>query len=216
MLNVSIAGQRLGLSAQRAACWHEEATWLVADAHLGKAQAFRRAGLPVPGGTTATMLARLDQLLATVPARRIVFLGDLLHAASGRSAAVLAAVADWRARHPDLDLVLVRGNHDAHAGDPPADWRVNVVDEPWCQGPFALCHHPQAVAGHYALAGHTHPVVWLGGRGPGRLRLPCFHFGPEQGVLPAFGEFTGGHALPVLPGDRVFAVAEDRVRALPA
>jgi predicted AAA+ superfamily ATPase len=47
----------------------------------------------------------------------------------------------------------------------------------------------------------TPPPWW--GRGPGRLRLPCFHFGPAVGVLPAFGDFTGMHVMPRGPGDRV-------------
>ena len=55
----------------------------------------------------------------------------------------------------------------------------------------------------------------LGGRAHDRLRLACFHFGAEVGVLPAFGSFTGMHAVRRKPGDRVFAVAEGGVVALP-
>jgi metallophosphoesterase superfamily enzyme len=72
------------------------------------------------------------------------------------------------------------------------------------------------VPGAYVLAGHVHPAAVLGGRAQQRLRLPCFHFGPQVGVLPAFGAFTGMHVLPRGPGDRVFVVADDTVRALPA
>jgi hypothetical protein len=36
------------------------------------------------------------------------------------------------------------------------------------------------------------------------------------GVLPAFGEFTGTHVLPVGPADRVFACSGDAVAAVPA
>jgi DNA ligase-associated metallophosphoesterase len=149
----------------------------------------------------------------------IVFLGDLLHAARGRGAAPLAAVTAWRERHAALSLTLVRGNHDGHAGDPPADWRVACVDEPWqpCALPgLALCHHPDAQIGRYVLAGHLHPAVVLGGRAHQRLRLPCFHFGPAVGVLPAFGEFTGMRVLPRGPADRVFACTSEAVVALPA
>jgi len=112
----------------------------------------------------------------------------------------------------------VRGNHDRHAGDPPPDWRLHCVDEPWRVGPWALVHHPAPVAGAYVLAGHLHPAVRLGGRGAraqDRLRLPCFHFGPAVGVLPAFGAFTGQHVVRPAPGDRVFVVHGDAVRALP-
>ncbi len=44
-----------------------------------------------------------------------------------------------------------------------------------------------------------------------RLKLPGFWFGPRVGVLPAFGEFTGGAVVTPRPGDRVFVVAGDQV-----
>jgi uncharacterized protein len=128
---------------------------------------------------------------------------------------VLEAVARWRAGHPGLELRLVRGNHDSRAGDPPPEWRVDVVDEPWLLGPWALCHHPDPVPGAYVLAGHLHPAVAVG-RGVDRLRLPCFHFGAQVGVLPAFGAFTGMHTIERAPGDRVVAIAHDELRLLPS
>ena len=75
--------------------------------------------------------------------RRLVVLGDFLHAAEARNPAVLAALARWRSRHAAVELVLVRGNHDSHAGDPPPALGFAIVDEPWHLGPFAACHHPR-------------------------------------------------------------------------
>ncbi len=212
-------GARLVPLPERALWLPDAALLLVADAHFGKAQSFRRLGVPVPEATTAGTLARLDAALARCPdVRGIVFLGDLLHAARGRGAATLEAVARWRQQHAALALTLVRGNHDGHAGDPPADWGVACVDEPFSLPGLpglALSHHPDAQPGRYVLAGHVHPAVVLGGRAHQRLRLPCFHFGSEVGVLPAFGEFTGSHVLPRGPLDHVFACTGDSVVALP-
>ena len=78
----------------RAAFLPATSTLLVADVHIGKAASFRRLGVPVPAGTTAANLVRLDGLLARWPVRRLVVLGDLLHAASGRAATTLATLAD--------------------------------------------------------------------------------------------------------------------------
>jgi uncharacterized protein len=210
-------GARLRLLAERVVHLPEHATLLVADAHIGKAHSFRRLGVPVPAGTTAEALQRLSALVQATGATRIVFLGDLLHAAVGRGTATLGAFAEWRARQAGLDLRLVRGNHDRHAGDPPADWRVHCVDEPhFLPGlpGLALAHHPEPVAQAYVLAGHVHPAVVLGGRARQRLRLPCFHFGPQVGLLPAYGGFTGSHVLQPRPGDAVFVIAGEEVRAL--
>jgi DNA ligase-associated metallophosphoesterase len=215
-MRTQVAGVPLHLLSQRAAFLPDAGLLLVADLHLGKAQSFRRLGVPVPSGTTAAALARLDDCVAATQASGIVFLGDLIHSARSRAEATWAAVAAWRARHDQLALTLVRGNHDRHAGDPPPEWRVDCVDAPWQVLPgLALSHHPDPLPDAYVLAGHVHPAAWLGGRAHQRLRLPCFHFGQAVGVLPAFGPFTGGHCLDRAPGDRIFVVHDGGVAALP-
>jgi DNA ligase-associated metallophosphoesterase len=206
---------RLELLAERAAFDPDRELLLVADAHFGKAVSFRRLGVPVPAGTTADALARLDRLLAATGARHVVFLGDFLHSAKSQRSAALAAIGDWRARHVGLELTLVRGNHDARAGDPPAALGIEVVDEPLEVGPWSLQHHPRPAPGRYAIAGHLHPGIVVGGRGHDRLRLPCFHFGAEVGVLPAFGGFTGLAPVRRDPGDRLWALVDGDVVEVP-
>lgn len=203
-------GEVLEPLAGRALWWPARGTLLVADVHIGKAASFRRLGVPVPQGTTSETLGRLSALIEAQGAARLVCLGDFIHSAQGRAPATMLALADWRARHPELELLLVRGNHDDRAGDPPAALGFQVVDEPWREDGLALCHEPQAVAGAYVLAGHLHPCVHVG-RGFDRLRLPCFHFGAGCGVLPAFGAFTGMHPIRRRAGDVVMAVAEEAV-----
>lgn len=213
---VEAGGVRLALLPGRAAFAPDHATLLVADVHFGKAAAFRRLGVPVPAGTTGQTLAALDELIESTAARRVVFVGDLLHAERGRTAGVIEAVEAWRGRRAGVELLLVRGNHDRHAGDPPAAWRIEAVDAPWpLAGQLVVVHEPEPVARAYAIAGHVHPAVRLGARARDRLRLPCFHFGPQVGVLPAFGAFTGSHVVTPAPGDRVFAVADGRVVEVP-
>lgn len=213
-MQVEVGGSRLQLLAQRAALLPAHRMLLVADVHIGKATSFRRWGVPVPEATTGDTLSRLDALLAATGATQVVFLGDLLHSARGRAAATLDAFARWRDSHTALRLTLVRGNHDDHAGDPPADWGVVCVDEPMRVDGLALAHHPEPVPGAYVLAGHLHPCAWVGGRAHDRLRLPCFHLGDQVGVLPAFGAFTGMHPVQAAPGDRVFVTTGDELRAL--
>jgi len=211
MTTVTVGGHALTLLPEKAAFLDDFRTLLVADAHIGKAVSFRSFGVPVPRGTTSETLDALSTLVARTGAVRIVFLGDFLHSARSHAPATLAAVARWRERHAQLALTLVRGNHDQRAGDPPRELDFHVVDEPLMVGGLALCHHPVPHAGHYALAGHLHPCVNLGGRAHDHLRLPCFHFGAQVGVLPAFGAFTGMHPIRPDEGDRVFAIADDHV-----
>lgn len=223
MLRISLAGHDVVLHPSGGACLTAERILLIADAHIGKAVSFRKLGVPVPRGTTTETLEKLSGALQDTGAQRVVFLGDFLHAASSHAPGTLAALAAWRERHAKLALTLVRGNHDDRAGDPPASLGFDVVDEPLLVGPFALCHHPRPMPGHYVLAGHWHPCISVGGRAFERLRLPCFWLGddsgqlPQQavGVLPAFGSFTGMHRIEPRQGDRIFPIAQDKVRALP-
>ena len=187
---------------------------IVADIHFGKAAAFRAQGVPVPHGTTTQNLAALDALIAQHDVARILFLGDFLHAQASHAANTLQALRDWRIRHPALQLTLVRGNHDMHAGDPPDDLCMHIVDEPYELDGFAFCHHPHLQAQGYVLAGHVHPVYRLSGAGDS-VRLPCFVFGPAVGLLPSFGAFTGGFAINPVAGDRVFLATGDAVYAIP-
>jgi DNA ligase-associated metallophosphoesterase len=206
-LETDIAGERVLLLPEKALYWPREKTLMVADIHFGKAASFRALGVPVPRGTTSENLCMLDALLATYDTQRLVFLGDFLHAKAGQAPATLQAMLHWRARHAALELLLVRGNHDWHAGDPSELLEMTLADEPYIYGPFALCHHPDAVADAYVIAGHVHPVFQLR-TARESLRLPCFVLGTTRAVLPSFGAFTGGHALIPQATDRVYVVAD--------
>ena len=215
-VTITVGGQALTLLPEKAAFLPESHTLLVADAHIGKAVSFRRLGVPVPSGTTRETLGLLSTLVERHAVRRIVFLGDFLHSVRSHAASTMDTVQRWREAHADLELTLVRGNHDDHAGDPPTALCFTVVDEPWPIDGLALCHHPDTPASGYVLAGHVHPCVTLSGRAGDRLRLPCFWFGEGAGVLPAFGGFTGMHAVRPAPGDRVFVCAGDAVTPVSA
>ena len=159
---------------------------------------------------------RLSALVDHTGARRLVVLGDFLHAAAGRVAALDDAFVAWRERYAGLDVTLVRGNHDANAGDPPPHWQVAVVAQPHPLPPFLACHHPRSPPTGHALCGHLHPGVRLDGRARESARVPCFVLGPRRTLLPAFGRFTG-LAL-VVPGhdEAVVAIAGDRLFRLPS
>jgi DNA ligase-associated metallophosphoesterase len=218
MLPFDLCGERLQALASGALYWPAQRMLLVADAHLGKAQSFRRLGVPVPQASTQGSLAQISTDLHATGARHIVFLGDLLHSARSQGAQTQADMRAWREQHSTLQCTLIRGNHDDRAGDPPAELNFDVVDEPLVIGPFALCHHPETRSQGYVLAGHWHPCITLAGKAKTRLRLPCFWLGDERtrrvGVMPAYGEFTGMHPINQQPGDRVIVIAGDAVRAL--
>jgi uncharacterized protein len=211
---ITLAGIDAELCAERAIFLPVSRTLIVADVHWGKAAAFRALGVPVPHGTTSTGLARLSALLHRTSAEQLIVLGDLLHARTSMPPTTREALVQWRHRHDELPITLVRGNHDYHAGDPPASLRIQCVDAPLYHGPFALHHHPTDDPSGYVLAGHIHPVAQLRGRGRQKLTLPCFAFGARGGLLPAFGEFTGGAVIDQMEYQQTFVIAEDSVLPL--
>jgi hypothetical protein len=137
-IELPLADTTVHLLPEGALWWPDGATLGIADLHLGKAATFRARGLPVPGGTTRGNLDRLSWLFDRYPqARRLVVLGDFLHAAEAHNSGVLCALAEWRARHAEWELVLVRGNHDSHAGDPPPWLDAWTSPGRWAPSPAA-------------------------------------------------------------------------------
>lgn len=206
-----VAGEDLTLLPSRAAYWPRRETLLVADLHIGKAAAFRVAGVPIPVGTTAADLSRLSAVLDRTQARRLVVLGDLYHSKEGMASETLDQLRAWRDQRPDLLVEIVLGNHDRRAGPSPDHLRFIEHEEPLVDPPFVLRHDPIAHSAGYVIAGHVHPAARLKGKGLRSIRLPCFHFGERVGVLPAFGVFTGTSVVRPARGDEVFVVADEEV-----
>src|ERR1700712_3226350 len=101
-LTTEWAGEKLALLPERALWWEREQTLFIADPHFGKASAFRFAGIPVPETAHDADLVRLEAALRKTAARRLIILGDFLHARTGRSEATLSALHLWRSQHAHL------------------------------------------------------------------------------------------------------------------
>lgn len=213
-MQIDVAGARLQLLEQRALWWAAARTLLVADVHLGKGAAFRRAGLAVPEGSTQADLGRLDALIAQHAPTRLLVLGDLFHAAFAGEEPWWAHFDRFRARHPALQLQVVRGNHDRALAKSPGHWRLDWVPETLVEPPFVFAHEPVDDPRGYVIAGHLHPVVRLRSA-TDHLRLPVFWWRARQAVLPSFGSFTGGHPVQALDGERVVAVTPDGLIEIP-
>jgi len=206
----TVAGERLWLHPFRAAYWEAENTLLIADLHLGKAVHFRREGIPVPPSVSDENWDRLIALLLDFQPKRVLLLGDLFHSDYNRE------WEDFRKMVEQFSAVgfeLILGNHDSLPQELYEKSNLTLRPEPFEQGPFLFSHHPmeELLEGQYNLAGHIHPCVFLHGNGRLRERLPCYYFGTQQGILPAFGAFTGMAKVHPKQGEQVFVIAEQSV-----
>lgn len=212
---IDIAGESVELLPERAVWWARRGTLLVADLHLGKEQAFATVGIGVPASVLDETLARLGRCVAETGAERVLIVGDVLHARHGLTPAVVDRVASWR-RTLDVEIGVIPGNHDRDLETVVAPWRLTTHDTELLDGPFRFVHEPdQGVDDRFTWAGHLHPAVAVAA-GRDSVRLPCFRVGSRVAVLPAFSRFTGRAGAAAHPGDRLFAVAPDRVFEVPS
>lgn len=205
---------------------------LVADLHLGKAEAFQRAGIAVPSlgsGVLRRLAARCRE-----HGDRPVILGDLIHAESSLDGGLARDLADWAAEVRSgsprgLAPLLVRGNHDRLPAERWRELGLELAMEPLVLGGLRLTHDAPWILepepeprdhddphGGFTLAGHLHPVAVLRRRGE-RVRVPVFVHTRRGLVLPALGPFTGGFRVDanLSVEARLYAAAGSRVYELP-
>lgn len=208
-LTIQFGGVDLRLLPEHAVWCPASSTLWIADLHLGKEQAFRHSGVPIPD-LLAEDLARLTGILNATKARQLYILGDLIHSRTGRSPRLSQAFATWRKQHDLVEMILVRGNHDQSSGDPPDEWRLKCVDPPLPSGALQLTHHPLFDRKCFNLAGHLHPKWRIRSRMED-LRLPCFLVRKQSLVLPAFGRFIDHDVLVPQASDAIYVIADGHV-----
>lgn len=195
-LELSLDGEPVQLLADRALYWPARRRLLLADLHLGKADAFRAAGIALPRGGTALDLARISTLVTATGAAAVWVLGDLLHGRTDLSS-WRASWEAFRDRHPRLSIAVVDGNHDRNLQQAGLD--IDQLGDAVHDGPFVLRHAPGRDPRGHVICGHLHPVLKL----PGQARTPAFWLQDGCTVLPAFSAFTGGQPLRLDSGETV-------------
>ena len=204
-----IAGETIAFYSGKAAFWQREATLIVADLHWGKAGVLRAAGIPISEDVLIEDLRRLEVLIRTTEARRVIVLGDLIHAASGLTPACVDLVAAWR-RPLAVELSAVIGNHDRHIRKIPSVWNLEILGEVAYEGPFCFRHEPIVSATHHVWAGHVHPMYVIHGGGD-KLRLPCFWLRDTMTILPSFSLLTRGSNIRLSRSESALVVHEDGI-----
>ncbi|MEO0899769.1 MAG: ligase-associated DNA damage response endonuclease PdeM [Bacteroidota bacterium] len=206
---VEVKGETLELLPERAIWWPAQKSLLIADLHLGKSGHFRSHGIAIPAKVNQTDLKKLRFLIDRLALDTIYFLGDLFHSSYNKEwEAFVALLTEKKKRY-----VLVKGNHDILKEEKYREAGLELVPQGCEVGPFYLSHEPMEVypSKKYPLVGHIHPGLRLVGNGRQKLSLPAFAFGQKEGILPAFGTFTGLYILEPEEEDQLFVVAERSV-----
>jgi uncharacterized protein len=202
-----LRGQQLWLSPHRCLFWEEERSLILSDLHFGKTGHFRKAGIPVPQSVYREDLLRLLSLIQYFQPKQLLIVGDLFHSRENKE---LDLFLRWRDDFPDLRFRLVMGNHDILRADWYLKAGIEVSEDVLRIGVFAFIHDigdlKETEDRPYYFSGHLHPGIRISGMGRQSLQFPCFYFGGEYAVLPAFGRFTGTVSIDPGAASNVFAI----------
>jgi len=179
---------------------------ILSDLHLGKATHFRKNGIAVPKELGQDNLKRLHQILSLHKPKELLILGDLFHSNMN---------AEWedfkafRYHFSKTKFILVEGNHDSFGNKEYQKANIQVFAKLERQN-ILYTHEPEE-SESFNCFGHIHPAIRLKGSALQSLRLPCFYMDNKRLILPAFGEFTGMHALKTTKKTKVFAIVENKI-----
>lgn len=198
---------------ERALHLPDAAALVVGDLHVGLEAELRESGIHLPSQSWR-MRGRLQALISTTGATRLVVIGDLKHA-------IPTASRDERMDLPEffegmeVEIDLVRGNHDVDLGVLPPEVRVHDA-EGIRLGDVGLTHghtwpSDDVMAAPVVVTCHNHPMVMLKDELGHRHKEPCwvrvpfsdaarerYAMIPEAGrlvVMPAFNDLLGGVAF---------------------
>jgi putative SbcD/Mre11-related phosphoesterase len=169
-------------------------TALIADTHLGYGWAQRRRGDLGPVHDNRSE-PKLQALIEELQPRRIIVLGDFVHApkpAAEEREAVNRAISSLQ---ESAELILIRGNHDRAFA---TDFNMRIVEE-WCEAGIIARHGDRLThsvpEGAHLILGHFHPVLNFRDAAGARHRLRIFLTNPNLTVLPAFSPFSAGFEI---------------------
>ena len=205
---ISIQDNSFFLLGEKAIFWQEEKALVVADLHIGKANHFRKSGLAVPEAANKENFEKLLKCMLTYRPQKVIFAGDLFHSAYNQA---WEEVGDFLSNFKSIQFYLTIGNHDVLSLHQYEKFGLHVVER-YAKNGIEITHHPEiSIDGNYNLAGHIHPGFRLTGKAKQAITLPCFYFGEKNGILPAFGSFTGLSKIEIKNNDQLYVITNEAI-----
>ena len=202
------------LSAERCIFWQEKKILIVSDLHLGKTGHFRKSGIAIPQAVFKEDMQRLVTQIQIFKPQQLIIIGDMFHSDANKEHDFFLK---WRDDFSGLPIHLVKGNHDILKKEWYTIANITMHTCEYVIENFVFVHDvvdctiPER---DYIFSGHIHPAITISGVGKQALRFPCFYFGKQYAVLPAFGKFTGTYAIEARAGDSVFALVKQTIMLL--
>ncbi|MGC6430852.1 MAG: ligase-associated DNA damage response endonuclease PdeM [Jejuia sp.] len=201
--------ETLTLSNQRAIFWQSKQALILSDLHIGKTAHFRKNGIPITSELMHNDLKRLKSVIDHFKPEHIIVVGDLFHAEYNPDVKLFQ---DWIQEFRNMSWTLVKGNHDKRNFQFFENTGIAVVEEILNVAPFKFQHDVKLKEeGEFYISGHTHPGVFIKGRGRQRIKLPCYQITENQIVLPAFSLFTGLNSNSEISNSKKYAFTDKTI-----
>ena len=204
----TIREQSFWLTSERGIFWENESALILADLHFGKTGHFRKNGISVPHAVYKEDLQRMVQLISHFKPRKLIAVGDLFHSADNLELNLFSKI---RADFANMELVLVKGNHDVLADHWYQKNQIELAIGKYSLGGFTFVHDPAEIIESdtsYYFSGHLHPSVNISGMGKQSLNFPCYYFTDNSAILPAFSKFSGTAKVKKNKRNRILAIVE--------
>ncbi len=225
----TVQNQQLWLSPERLAFWENEKALIISDLHFGKTGHFRKSGIAVPQSVYKEDLQRLVAQIQYFQPTQLIIVGDFFHSTANKE---LDLFKKWRENFSAISIHLIKGNHDILENEWYGSCDIQLYDEHLSLSEFSFIHditvagqqisaiglhHSQRTANrkrqntNYFFSGHVHPGIRVNGAGKQSLCFPCFYFGKDYAVLPAFSRFTGVAVIEPNKNENIFAIVQNKI-----
>jgi DNA ligase-associated metallophosphoesterase len=187
----------------------------LSDLHFGKTGHFRKSGIGVPQNIFKQDLFKLFSVIQFFKPSQLFIVGDLFHSHANKE---MDFFLKWRHDIPHISIELIKGNHDILSKKFYERAAIKITEGQLLLDKFCFthdiklrCSNEEKKQKNYTFSGHIHPGVKLNGIGRQSIYLPCFYFGKEYAVLPAFSQFTGLSRMENTGKDSIFAITGNEI-----
>jgi len=197
---IEIRGTKLILGYDKFILLPELNILVVSDLHLGKLTHFRKHGISLPSFAQMKDLERLKTIMDSCVPDHCIFLGDLFHSDLN---SFWMEFLNFIELYPALSFTLIKGNHDIIDEALYKRAGIKVLDR-LIINDLIFTHEQVAGTPYFNIYGHIHPGIMISGKARQKIKLPCFYFTASEGIMPAFGTFTGLYTMQRQPDHKVY------------
>jgi DNA ligase-associated metallophosphoesterase len=207
---ITIREEEFILAKERALFLPQHKLLVISDLHLGKSAHFRKAGVQIPSTVAQNDLQRLSLIIDRYEPKTLLINGDMFHHELNTD---VDDFEQWKQNYAALNFILVKGNHDRLANKSYQALGIQVYEPSYCTDKFCFIHDSALCKEEalYPISGHVHPGVTVVGKAKQRLSFPCFYFGKDHAILPAFSAFTGLFRVKPKKEEEIYAITPTKV-----